>query len=80
MGPSMMFIEGTYDEKTKTMTSLSDEIDPQGKKSKFRSVLKLESPQHHIHEMFSTPEGGKEMKMMEIHYMKEADKGNRVKQ
>jgi hypothetical protein len=80
MGPSMMFIEGTYDEKTKTMTTLSDEIDPQGKKSKFRSVLKMESPDHHLHEMFSTPEGGKEMKMMEIHYTKEDTKGNRVKQ
>ena len=79
MGPGMMIMEGTYEEKTKTMTTFSDEVDPKGKKSKFRSVLKMESADHHIHEMFSTPEGGKETKMMEIHYMKEKT-GNRVKQ
>jgi hypothetical protein len=70
MGGGIMVMEGTYDEKTKTLTTFSDEIDPQGKKSKFRSSVKILSADHHVQEMFNTPEGGKEMKMMEIDYTK----------
>jgi hypothetical protein len=70
MGTGIMILDGTYDEKTKTFTLIADEVDPQGKKSKFRSSTKIMAADHHVQEMFSTPEGGKEMKVMEIHYTK----------
>jgi hypothetical protein len=70
MGPGIMIMEGTYDEKTKTLTTFSDEVDPKGKKSKFRSSVQIVSADHYVQEMFSTPEGGKEMKMIEIQYTK----------
>jgi hypothetical protein len=70
MGPGIMIMEGTYDDKTKTFTTVADEVDPKGKKSKFRSSVKIMSADHHVQEMFSTPAGGKEMKVMEIHYTK----------
>jgi len=70
MGSGIMVMEGTYDEKTKTLTAIADDVDPKGKKSKFRNSIKIMSADHHIQEMFSTPEGGKEMKVMEIHYTK----------
>jgi Protein of unknown function (DUF1579) len=69
MAPSISMMESTYDAKTKTFAGSMDEIDPQtGKKVKARDVLRIIDNDHHVQEMFSTPEGGKEGKMMEIHY------------
>jgi Protein of unknown function (DUF1579) len=69
MAPSISVMESVYDAKTKTFAGTMDEIDPQtGKKVKARDVLRIVDNDHQVQEMFSTPEGGKEAKMMEIHY------------
>jgi hypothetical protein len=69
MSCSIMVSQGDYDAKTKTLTSTSDDINPYtGLKTKSRDVLRLVSDDHHLLEMYQTPEGGKEMKVMEIHY------------
>jgi Protein of unknown function (DUF1579) len=69
MAPSISMMESAYDAKTKTFMGTMDEIDPQtGKKVKARDVLRIVNNDHQVQEMFSTPEGGKEAKMMEIHY------------
>jgi hypothetical protein len=69
MAPSIAVMDSAYDAKTKTFAGTMDEIDPQtGKKMKVRDVIRIVDNDHQVQEMFSTPEGGKEAKMMEIHY------------
>jgi hypothetical protein len=70
MTPVITKMEGTFDAKTKTFSMTSqDEIDPTtGKKVKGRDTLRIVSADHQVQEMYRTPEGGKEVKAMEIHY------------
>jgi hypothetical protein len=70
MTTTIMALEGTFDDKTKTFNmTTSEEVDPAtGKKMKGRDTLRIMGPDHQVQEMFRTPEGGKEQKAMEIHY------------
>jgi Protein of unknown function (DUF1579) len=69
MSGTIAMSEIAYDAKTKTFTGTMDEIDPQtGKKAKVRDVLRIVDSDQQVQEMFSTPEGGKESKMMQIQY------------
>jgi hypothetical protein len=70
VGNQMMVRYGTFDAKTKTFTFLAEEVNEfsGGKKWKTRDVMRLVNDNEHIAEMFVTPEGGKEFKMMEIKY------------
>ena len=69
MSGTIAMMDSTYDTSTKTFSGTMDEIDPMtGKKMKSRDVVRIVNNDHQIQEMFSTPEGGKEAKMMEIHY------------
>jgi hypothetical protein len=61
---------GTYDADKKTFTYLAEDFDPfLGKKMKSRSVLRILSDSEEELEMYRSPiEGGKEEKVLEIHY------------
>ncbi len=67
---SMMLMEGTYDEKTKTLTMVGDDYEPNTKKKmKARDVLKITGADTQTFEMFRLPDGEtKEFKIMEIAY------------
>ncbi len=69
MGTTMIYTEGTWDEKTKTMTMTGEENSPMGKHT-IKFVTKFESDKKHTMEMFAPGADGKEMKMMEIVYTK----------
>jgi len=69
MGTTIIFTEGTWDEKTKTMTMTGEENSPMGKHA-IKFVTKFESDKKHTMEMFAPGMDGKEMKMMEIVYTK----------
>ena len=71
MSPTITISEGTYDAKTKTLTATMEEVDPSGKKMKGRDVIKIVDDDHQVQEMYRTPEGGKEFKVMEIHYSRQ---------
>jgi Protein of unknown function (DUF1579) len=63
---SIMTSTGDYDAKTKTLTSYSEQNDPSGMKVKTRDVVRIIDNDHHVLEMYRTPEKGKETKMMEV--------------
>ena len=69
MSPYPMHMEGTWDEATKTMTSMGVGKDPTGKemKSKMTLVYAQDGSRHFT--MYGIMDG-QEMKMMEIHYTK----------
>jgi hypothetical protein len=68
MSTSLMYMEGTFDEKTKTMTSMGESIDPMTKKvCQIKEITKFISNDKYVMEMYSTMDG-KEMKMMELTY------------
>ena len=69
MSGSIMSMDVTYDDKSKTISGAFDDVDPAtGKKVRMRDVIRVVSPDHQIQEMFTIPEGGAEIKTMEIHY------------
>lgn len=70
MGTGIMTSEGTYDAGKKTFTFESTMSDPMtGKTGHSRDVLRIESENKLVREMWSKPPGAsKEMKMMEITY------------
>lgn len=66
-GTGIMYMEGTYDPGTKTLTLTGSMPDPTtGKDCAQRQVIVFTDPKHSTMEMYSTPAGGKEMKMFEI--------------
>ena len=68
MTTSPMMLEGTYDEKTKTMTMTGEAKMPDGTLAKHRMVTKYKDKDHHTFEMFMTLPDGKEQSMMTIEY------------
>ena len=66
---AIMFMEGTYDAKTKTFQYAGEDAEPfTGKKMKARDTIKLVSADEHVMEMYRQPADGKEFKMMEIRF------------
>jgi hypothetical protein len=68
MGTGIMYSEGKYDEKTKTVNYTGDMVDPMsGKSEKFRETFKMTDDNNQVMEMYSTKDG-KEFKTMEIKF------------
>ena len=73
MSPSLSVLEGTYDDKTKTMTYTGDGVCPiDGSKLAQRMVttMKADGTREFTLYMTGTPTGGKEAKVMQIEYVK----------
>jgi hypothetical protein len=61
--------DGTYDAAKKTFTFVNEALDPySGRKTKNRDVTRILSADRHVSEMYKTPSGGKEFKVLEIDY------------
>lgn len=71
MGTGILMSEGTYDAATKTFTYTSemDDVMAPGTKIPIREVVKVLNPGSHVFEWYET-RGGKEMRTMEITYMR----------
>jgi hypothetical protein len=68
MTATPMIFEGTYDEKTKTMTQIADGKGPDGKPAKWKSVTKHTDKDHHVFTMAVVgPDGGDNV-MLTIEY------------
>ena len=68
MGTGIMYTEGKYDEKTKTIHFTGDCVDPMtGKEMKVRETFKIIDDNNQYMEMFMTKDG-KEFKTMEIKF------------
>jgi Protein of unknown function (DUF1579) len=63
-----LIMEGTYDEKTKTGTSIGECNGPDGKPMKMRMVTKTIDDDHETFEMYMTGPDGKETKGATIDY------------
>lgn len=71
MGTGLMTLEGSYDAATKTQETKGKMIDPStNTECMTRNVVKYTDDTHMTMEMYVTPQGGKEMKSMEIKYTK----------
>lgn len=69
MSTGFMSSEGTYDAAKKTLTYISEDIDPNtGKKTKGRDVLRMDSDDRQTFEMYRMDDAGKEFKVLEIVY------------
>ena len=69
MGTGVMTMSGTWDDASKTINFTGMQTDPSsGKDMKMRETVKFIDDNNMQMEMFTTPEGGSEMKMMEIKY------------
>ena len=67
-GSSIMFMEGSYDKTTDTLTTTGNMMDPaSGKEIEVRQVLTKVSEDKHTFEMYMTMDGN-ETKTMEITY------------
>lgn len=68
MTSSLEIAEATWDEKTKTMTTMRESPGPDGKPMKLKEVHTMIDADH-MNFVISTPgEGGKEMEIMKIEY------------
>lgn len=67
MGTGMMYVEGTYDKDSNTLTYTGETVDPMGNKMRVREVITLIDKDHSKFEMFMDMGSG-EMKSMEINY------------
>jgi hypothetical protein len=65
MTTAPMFLEGTYDEKAKTLTMTGEGPGPDGKPTKYKMVTKYKDKDHHDFQMFM---GDVETPMMTIAY------------
>jgi hypothetical protein len=66
MGTGVMTVEGSYDDKTKTINYHGKSVDPMtGKDTPIRETYKIVDDNTQVMEMFMT-QNGKEMKTMEI--------------
>ena len=64
-----MYMEGKYDEKTKTIHFAGNNYDPMlGKMVKMRETFKVIDDNNQYMEMFTTGADGKEFKTMEIKF------------
>lgn len=73
MSPHSMKTEGTWDEKTQTLTSTGVGKDPSGAESKSKMVVVYNKDGTRLFTMFGLI-NGTEVKMMEIKYTKAAEK------
>ena len=68
MSTGLMYMEGTLDEKTNTLTSVGESVDPLTKKTcQTKEITKYISKDQHVMEMYMVTDG-QEVKMMEITY------------
>lgn len=67
MGTGTMYVEGTYDKKTKTLNLAGEMTGPMGNTMKVREVITIIDKDHQNFEMYMD-EGRGEMKSMEIKY------------
>lgn len=67
MGTGTMYVEGTYDKKTKTLSYSGETMGPMGNTMKVREVITIIDKDHQNFEMYMD-EGRGEMKSMEIKY------------
>lgn len=71
MGTGIFYSEGTYDEKSKSITLVGKMMNPsKGKEEEVRQVMVLTDDKHQAMEMYCTGKDGKEFKNMEIHFTK----------
>lgn len=68
MSTSPMMMEGTYDEKTKTLTSVGQAKGPDGQPAKYKAVTKHKDDDHQTFQMFLVGADGKDNLMMTIEY------------
>ena len=68
MGTTPMIFEGTYDERTKTLTMLADYPGPDGKPAKFKTKSVFKDKDHHTFTMYMIGEDKAETEMMKIEY------------
>ncbi len=67
-GTGMMYMEGTYDDSTKTFTYTGNSVDPMtGNEIPIRQTINLIDDDHHRMEMYMT-DNGQEFKTMEINF------------
>jgi hypothetical protein len=71
MGTSIVYLTGTYDSATKTLTYRGEEEMIPGTKTKVREVLKITDNDHHMFEWYED-RGGTEVKTMEISYTRKS--------
>lgn len=70
MGTGVMYMEGTWDEATKTLTSKGKMVMPEmgdGSECNVKEIIRMEDADHQVMEMYIVDESGKETKTMEIH-------------
>lgn len=67
MGTGIMYLEGTYDEASKTLNYNGTTTDPLGKEVKIRQTIKIIDKDNSITEMYNEQDG-KESKSLEIKY------------
>ncbi len=73
MGSGIMYLEGNYDEKSKTLTLKGKMTDPtNGKEMDIKETLTVNSPDSHTFQMYMM-QGGNEIKTMEIVYTRAKD-------
>lgn len=72
MGTGIMNLEGTFDPATKSLTYLAEYEPMPGMKMKIREVLMKTDDDHHRLEFFEE-RGGKEMKTMQIDYVRKSE-------
>ncbi len=69
MGTGMMYMEGKWNDATKTIEYKGSQPDPMtGKETAVRELYKIVDENNQFLEMFMTPAGGKEYKSMEIKF------------
>ena len=71
MGTGIMNMEGTYDAGSKTLTYLAEYEPMPGMKTKMREVIKIADNDHRTMEFFED-RGGKEVKTMEMTYVRKS--------
>lgn len=75
MSPFAIQMEGTYDEKTKTLTSFGKMKDPAGAEMDGKWVVVYKNENERSMTMSSKPDGAKDfVVMMEVQYKRSADK------
>jgi hypothetical protein len=68
MTPTPMKVEGTFDEKTKTLTTVGTGMGPDGNEMNMRLVTTKNKDGSRLFTMSMIVEGSPDIKMMEIHY------------
>lgn len=68
MGTSMILLQGSYDDATKTYTFKGEMPGPGGQGVPMREAIRIEGPDKHTFEMYMPGPDGKEAKVMTIVY------------